>query len=967
MSKPNNGFEVARSYSDPGSINSPSSANPSKISTQPLLRRDEDDDDDDFHSKTPLSDEENDEDDYDYTNKRPVSPRNDSLGDTHESATRKSDAQAFMKEFYSKLALDESGVVNERKVDGLEMNKWKRENGLDQTWYMNFKGEQQENTYLSYRRSLADESQRGVLRGMFTLVCVSQLAEFNRIQNTLDVGLPSRVFRFTLSFVLLTTIAYLLWRRSQDKAFFSKSLSETHRFMFALSLTTFWLLYFPRIHGPLFGIPINPALNDETMTKWTSILMLMTTMASSIGFSFRIPYTILLTLISIVQSGLIMFTAQSEHTPGKVMFVLDFFLQFVCVVGVGYLIESRERRNFVREALHFEIARRVTDMSRRVQAAQTFADEAWKSDNTVNALRRIRENPIVSQDPSFSNLMDETIATIAHSGNINVSHHHFKPSTKWSSQGFNTPPDTPEGAAAPPGDILEDAAKRASTSEAFVTNASYRNVAWRRMSASSSSLNQLGSGAAAFSSGASIVSDGRPAMSPVLSAALGVSANPILHIHGRSSGSFSSRRLSSLTEGEGLDEFKLLDPLMSDWNFGSTRGIWRYVSVGVSGTDISTLNIGSGTLDVLLDSADNNASSPKQPYTISSTPRGSKIHMKQFPLRPLVTAVMTSLESYGYFDMAIEDGPPLDKSVVRKYFTAVEDAYLNRHDVPYHNALHATDVLQTVFAMTKIDKQAFEGMSRLGLFALLCGAAIHDVGHPGKNNAYLVASQHSVALDYNDRSVLENFHISTAFSIMNSNPALNVLRNIQEHDRAKNTNDARMFRSLVVDMVLATDLSHHFDCQTRLRACLAGKVDYNQTNDMSLICSAVLHAADIGNVAKSWPSYEPWIDLLFTEFFAQGDLERSKGMSVAPFMDRFVCIPEKAQAAFITNLVMPFYVVLKDFAPNTTEIAIEEMNNNLIKLDERTAQRLKEEDEELVREETISAESETKVSEDEPV
>ena len=50
----------------------------------------------------------------------------------------------------------------------------------------------------------------------------------------------------------------------------------------------------------------------------------------------------------------------------------------------------------------------------------------------------------------------------------------------------------------------------------------------------------------------------------------------------------------------------------------------------------------------------------------------------------------------------------------------------------------------------------------------LCIAALgHDIGHMGVQNAFLVNSKDPLALQYNDRSVLENFHCSRLFSVLN--------------------------------------------------------------------------------------------------------------------------------------------------------------------------------------------------------
>lgn len=47
---------------------------------------------------------------------------------------------------------------------------------------------------------------------------------------------------------------------------------------------------------------------------------------------------------------------------------------------------------------------------------------------------------------------------------------------------------------------------------------------------------------------------------------------------------------------------------------------------------------------------------------------------------------------------------------------------------------------------------------------VICVAALgHDVGHPGLNNAFLVSTNQSLALVYNDNAVLENYHAYITF------------------------------------------------------------------------------------------------------------------------------------------------------------------------------------------------------------
>ncbi|PNH00395.1 cGMP-inhibited 3',5'-cyclic phosphodiesterase B, partial [Tetrabaena socialis] len=79
---------------------------------------------------------------------------------------------------------------------------------------------------------------------------------------------------------------------------------------------------------------------------------------------------------------------------------------------------------------------------------------------------------------------------------------------------------------------------------------------------------------------------------------------------------------------------------------------------------------------------------------------------------------------------------------------------------------------------------------------------IHDYGHPGLTNDFLIATNHPLAVRYNDRSPLENHHCAAAFAVL-GRPELDVLAPLSPPERAA-------FRKQVLEMVLATDMKQHF-------------------------------------------------------------------------------------------------------------------------------------------------------------
>eukprot|EP00966_Prymnesium_polylepis_P262319 6059235-Prymnesium_polylepis.1 len=94
-------------------------------------------------------------------------------------------------------------------------------------------------------------------------------------------------------------------------------------------------------------------------------------------------------------------------------------------------------------------------------------------------------------------------------------------------------------------------------------------------------------------------------------------------------------------------------------------------------------------------------------------------------------------------------------------------------------------------------------LNKLSILAGLLGAAVHDYAHPGTSNAHEVKVLSQKAIQYSDSSVLERHHLASAFALI-FDPALKPLASLS-------SDDIRTVRSLVIEMVLFTDLTRHFE------------------------------------------------------------------------------------------------------------------------------------------------------------
>ncbi|XP_027411886.1 calcium/calmodulin-dependent 3',5'-cyclic nucleotide phosphodiesterase 1A isoform X4 [Bos indicus x Bos taurus] len=191
-------------------------------------------------------------------------------------------------------------------------------------------------------------------------------------------------------------------------------------------------------------------------------------------------------------------------------------------------------------------------------------------------------------------------------------------------------------------------------------------------------------------------------------------------------------------------------------------------------------------------------------------------------------------------------------------------------------------------------------LTELEILAMVFAAAIHDYEHTGTTNNFHIQTRSDVAILYNDRSVLENHHVSAAYRLMQEEE-MNVLINLSK-------DDWRDLRNLVIEMVLSTDMSGHFQQIKNIRNSLQQPEGLDKAKTMSLI----LHAADISHPAKSWKLHHRWTMALMEEFFLQGDKEAELGLPFSPLCDRKSTMVAQSQIGFIDFIVEPTFSLLTD-------------------------------------------------------
>ncbi|AWP10756.1 putative cAMP-specific 3'-5'-cyclic phosphodiesterase 4D-like [Scophthalmus maximus] len=265
---------------------------------------------------------------------------------------------------------------------------------------------------------------------------------------------------------------------------------------------------------------------------------------------------------------------------------------------------------------------------------------------------------------------------------------------------------------------------------------------------------------------------------------------------------------------------------------------------------------------------------------------------------------------------------PVDTFIT--FMMTLEDHY--HADVAYHNNIHAADVVQSTHVL--LSTPALEAVfTDLEIMAALFASAIHDVDHPGVTNQFLINTSSELALMYNDASVLENHHLAVGFKLLQEDNC-DIFQNL-----SKKLRDS--LRKMVIDMVLATDMSKHMNFLADMKTMVEtkkvtslGVLLLDNYSDRIQVLQNMVHCADLSNPTKPLEMYRQWTDRIMVEFFTQGDRERDKGMEISPMCDKQNASIEKSQVGFIDYIVHPLWETWADLVHPDAQDILDTLEDN---------------------------------------
>ncbi|XP_072475866.1 high affinity cAMP-specific and IBMX-insensitive 3',5'-cyclic phosphodiesterase 8A isoform X2 [Notamacropus eugenii] len=263
------------------------------------------------------------------------------------------------------------------------------------------------------------------------------------------------------------------------------------------------------------------------------------------------------------------------------------------------------------------------------------------------------------------------------------------------------------------------------------------------------------------------------------------------------------------------------------------------------------------------------------------------------------------------------------ESTLRSWLQIIEANYHSSNS--YHNSTHSADVLHaTAYFLSK--ERVKQTLDPIDEVAALIAATVHDVDHPGRTNSFLCNAGSELAILYNDTAVLESHHAALAFQLTIRDEKCNIFKNMER-------NEYRTLRQAIIDMVLATEMTKHFEHVNKFVNSInkpLATLEENgaNTGDGELVKSVLtspenrilikrmlIKCADVSNPCRPLEQCIEWAGRISEEYFAQTDEEKGQDLPVVmPVFDRNTCSIPKSQISFIDYFITDMFDAWDAFA-----------------------------------------------------
>ena len=293
-------------------------------------------------------------------------------------------------------------------------------------------------------------------------------------------------------------------------------------------------------------------------------------------------------------------------------------------------------------------------------------------------------------------------------------------------------------------------------------------------------------------------------------------------------------------------------------------------------------------------------------------------------------------DHFPYVSSMLEDFGLLNEFSIQQeklfhFYTAVKEGY-ELYQNPFHNFYHGVSVMHASYYLIACTN-ALEHFTSHEVLAILVASLCHDVGHTGRNNAFEINSRSPLAINYNDKSVLENYHSSLTFKILEKADC-NIFEDL----------GSAMFKSirkLILECILNTDMALHFKLISNMNQRL-GDIEESplgtRETDSESMSAFLVHCSDLAHPTKNFNLFSKWSNLVCIEFSNQYEEEVRRGLPPTEFMkglDEPVAY-YKNEIGFLTVVIKPLWECLNLWLSPTDDL-LEQLNKNTQEYKDRLA------------------------------
>ncbi|XP_026667667.1 dual 3',5'-cyclic-AMP and -GMP phosphodiesterase 11 isoform X2 [Ceratina calcarata] len=250
-----------------------------------------------------------------------------------------------------------------------------------------------------------------------------------------------------------------------------------------------------------------------------------------------------------------------------------------------------------------------------------------------------------------------------------------------------------------------------------------------------------------------------------------------------------------------------------------------------------------------------------------------------------------------FLDLDFVERFHIDYDVLCRWLLSVKKNYRN---VTYHNWRHAFNVAQMMFAILTAT-QWWKIFGEIECLALIIACVCHDLDHRGTNNSFQIKASSPLAQLYST-STMEHHHFDQCLMILSSQ-GNQILSNLSPEEYSRVV-------KVLEEAILSTDLAVYFRKRGAfLSLAQSGTYNWAYSDHRELLRGMLMTVCDLAAITKPWHVEKRVAELVSSEFFEQGDIER-RTLNITPIdiMNR-----EKEdqlpmmQVGFIDSICLPIY------------------------------------------------------------